>query len=102
MRRTRRRDMETDPGKVAASLGPLTTHVESFLDDLPAAGYARPAVAYRRGILHAFVRWLDAKHLNVEHLNEADLLAFLERRPGRVDAKERATLRKFLAHLRAR
>ena len=94
--------METDPGKAAACLGPLTTHVESFLTDLPEAGYARPAVAARRWIIHAFVRWIDAKHLRVEHLHETDLLAFLERRRGGVDSKERPTLHKFLAHLRAR
>ncbi len=94
--------METGPEKAAARLGPLTAHVESFLNGLPAAGYAPPAVASRRWIIRAFIRWIDAKRLRVENLNEADLLAFLERRPGAVDPKERATLHKFLAHLRER
>ncbi len=94
--------METDPEKAAAHLGPLTAHVESFLNGLPAAGYAPPAVALRRRIIRAFMQWIDVKRSRVENLNEADLLAFLERRPGAVDSKERATLRNFLAHLRAR
>jgi site-specific recombinase XerD len=80
--------METDHAIADARLGPLTTHIESFLADLPEAGYAR--------------RWIDAKHLRVEHLHETDLLAFLERRQGGVDSKERPTLHKLLAHLRAR
>jgi site-specific recombinase XerD len=95
--------METHPEKAATSLIPLTAHVESFLDGLAAAGYAPRAVAYRRWILRAFIRWIDVKHLLVENLSEANLLSFLGRRPRReVDPKERATLYKFLAHLRAR
>jgi hypothetical protein len=86
--------METDPEKAAARLGPLRAHVESFLNGLSAAGYAPPAVASRRWIISAFIRWIDVKRLRVENLNEADLLAFFERRPGAVDSKERATLRK--------
>jgi integrase/recombinase XerD len=95
--------METDPGNTGGPFGRLTTHVESFLDGLRAADFAPPAVAYRRWIIHSFIRWIDAKCLPVEDLSESNLLAFLERRQGReVDAKERATLHKFLAHLRDR
>jgi integrase/recombinase XerD len=94
--------MATDLGTAVAQLGPLTTHVESFLDGLPVAGYAPPAVASRRWIIGAFIRWIQVKRLRVENLNEADLLAFLERRAGVVDSKERATLHRFLAHLRER
>ena len=64
--------METGPEKAAARLGPLTAHVELFLNGLPAAGYAPPAVASRRWIIRAFIRWIDAKRLRVENLNEAD------------------------------
>ncbi len=94
--------METAPEHAVTYLSPLTAHVEALLDGLRAAGYASPAVAWRRGILAAFLRWIDGKRLRVETLNEADLQAFLERRPGAVDAKERATLHKFLAHVRER
>jgi integrase/recombinase XerD len=94
--------MEADSEKAAARLGPLAAHVESFLIGLPAAGYAPPAVASRWRIIRALIRWIDVKRLRVENLNEADLLAFLERRPRAVDPKERATLHKFLAHLRER
>ena len=51
--------METHPEKAAARLGPLTAHVESFLNGLPAAGYAPPAVASRRWIIGAFIRWTE-------------------------------------------
>jgi len=94
--------METAPGHAANCLSPLAAHVETLLKALRAAGYAPPAVAWRRGILAAFLRWVDGKRRRVETLNEADLQAFLERRPGAVDAKEQATLHKFLAHVRAR
>lgn len=94
--------MEIHPENAVAHVGPPTAHVESFLNGLRAAGYAPPAVASRRWIIRAFIRWVDVKHLRVENLTEADVLAFLERRPGAVDSKERATLRNFLAHLRAR
>lgn len=96
--------MEASPGKKAAArLGPLTAHVESFLGSLTAIGYGPQAVTRHRRIIHAFRRWIDAKRLSIEHLREADVLAFLRRRPRRrVDCKERATLHKFLAHLRAR
>jgi integrase/recombinase XerD len=95
--------MDTNPGKKAARLGPLTAHVESVLESLPAIGYGPEAVTRHRRIIDAFTRWINAKHLSVENLGAIDVLAFLRRRPRRrVDSKERATLRKFLTHLRAR
>jgi len=49
--------METNPGKKAAArLGPLTAHVESFLEGLPATGYGSLAVARRLSIIYAFTR----------------------------------------------
>jgi site-specific recombinase XerD len=71
------------------------------LEGLRAAGYAPPAVTYRQRIIKAFLRWIDVKHIAVEDLSDADVNAFLKRRSPRLeDSKERATLRRFLAHLR--
>ena len=81
--------METAPEHAATCLSPLTAHIETLLDALRAAGYAPPAVAWRRGILAAFLRWVEGKRRRVETLNEADLQAFLERRPGAVDEERR-------------
>jgi integrase/recombinase XerD len=96
--------METNPEKkVAVRLGPLTAHVESFLESLSAIGYGPQAMTRHRRIIYAFTRWVDAKDLSVGNLGEADVLAFLRRPPRRrVDSKERATLHKLFAHLRAR
>jgi site-specific recombinase XerD len=93
--------MEADAGKAPAQLGPLTAHVDSVLDGSRAVGYAPPAVTSRRWIINAFIRWVDIKRLAVEDLSEADLTAFLKRRSSRrEDSKERAVLRRLLAHLR--
>jgi integrase/recombinase XerD len=93
--------MEADATKAPAHLGPLTAHVDCVLDGLRAAGYAPPAVTYRRWILNAFIRWIHVKHVAVEDLSDADLSAFLKRRSSRPEvSKERAILRRFLAYLR--
>jgi integrase/recombinase XerD len=94
--------METDVQK-AARLGPLAVHVDSFLEDLRAAGYAPPAVTKRRAILTAFIRWAHEERVTLPDLSERHLAAFLTRRPSRDDVrKTRAALRRFLAHVRAR
>ncbi len=95
--------MRTDGWEAAALLGPLEIHVQSFLDDLAGAGYAPPAVAHRRSIVMAFVRWTRAEPFAVQDLGETHLAAFVKRRPHTRDArhKELAALRRFLAHLRA-
>ena len=49
--------METQGWEAAAHLGPLEIAVESFLDDLAAAGYAPQALEHRRAIVMAFARW---------------------------------------------
>lgn len=95
--------METDAGNVGALLGPLAVHVDSFLTDLYAVGYAPRAVAKRRSIVTAFMRWTQAERVAVRDLSDAHLSAFLKRRPPRCDTrKEQAALRRFLAHVRAR
>jgi hypothetical protein len=96
--------MGTQGWEAAARLGPLEIAVESFLDDLAAAGYAPQALAHRRSIVRAFVRWTRAERLAVQDLSEAHLAAFVKRRPHGRDTrnKELAALRRFLAHLRGR
>jgi hypothetical protein len=47
--------METNPEKkVAGRLGPLTAHVESFLESLPTIGYGPQAMTRHRRIICAF------------------------------------------------
>jgi len=95
--------METAGWQAATPPGPLEVHAASFLDDLGAAGYAPRAVARRRTIVMAFVRWTQAKRVALQDLTEAHVAAFVKRRPQRREARrERAALRKFLAHVRAR
>jgi hypothetical protein len=95
--------MEPDARKAAVLLGPLAIHVDSFLDDLRGAGYAPAAVTKRRLIVTAFIRWMQTERLAGQDLSDADLATFLKRRPhGRDCRKERAALRRFLAHVRVR
>jgi integrase/recombinase XerD len=95
--------METVTGKATALVGALADHVESFLDGLRAAGYAPPAVTKRRSIITAFIRWTEAERIAVPDLSDTHLASFLTRRPPRWDTrKERAAIRRFLAHIRAR
>jgi integrase/recombinase XerD len=95
--------METDGQKPAALLGSLAVDVDSFLDDLRATGYAPAAVTKRRSIVTSFIRWIQAKRVEVPDLSDAHLAAFLKRRPHKwATPKERPTVRRFLAHVRAR
>ena len=95
--------METDGRKPAVLFGPLAGHVDSFLDDLRAAGYAPPAITKRRSFVAAFIRWTEAECVAVPDVSDAHVAAFLKRRRRRCDTrKERAAVRRFLAHVRAR
>ena len=95
--------METDDQKPVGLLGPLAVHVDSFLDDLRAAGYAPAAVTKRRSIVTSFIRWIQAERVEVPDLSDGHLATFLKRRPHRwATPKERPTVRRFLAHVRAR
>jgi len=95
--------METNAARGAARGALLTTHVDSFLEGLRAAGYGPAGVISRRSIINTFIRSIDGKHLATKNLSDTDLTAFLKRRPTRrTDPKERAVLRRFLAHLQVR
>ncbi len=94
--------MTTNAANAAGHVRQLTAHIDSFLDGFRATGYAPAAVTSRRLILNAFIRSIASKPRAAEDLSDADVLAFLKRRPTRrLDSKERAVLRRFLAHLRA-
>lgn len=95
--------MEPDNATVTTpDLGQPTLHVDAFLEDLRGTGYAPPALASRRSIITGFFRWTAAQGVGIRDLDEPHLAAFLKQRPPRADAqKERATLRRFLGHLRA-
>jgi site-specific recombinase XerD len=100
---TRRGHKEAESRHAATHLDSLAIHVQSFLDALTAVGHPPLAVAHRRAIVLAFVRWTEARRVALADLTEAHLTAFIQRRPPRhgTHKKERAALRKFLAHLRA-
>jgi integrase/recombinase XerD len=82
----------------------LQIEIAAFLDELTAAGYVPQRLAQRRSIVLAFVRWTQDQHLAVADLSEIHVAAFVARRPrGRETRKKvRATLRRFLTHLRRR
>ena len=83
--------------------GSLEAYIDSFLDDQRAAGYSPKTVAQRRSMAVAFARWIQAEEIAEGALDEAHVRAFVKRRPERADTdKERATARRFLAHLRTR
>ena len=94
--------MTTNAANATGQVRWLTAHIDSLLDGFRAAGYAPAAVTSRRLIINAFIRSVASKHQAAEDLSDADVIAFLKRRPTRrEDPKERAVLRRFLAHLRA-
>ena len=81
--------METNAARGAARGALLTTHVDSFLEGLRAAGYGPAGVISRRSIINTFIRSIDGKHLATQNLSDTDLTAFLKRRPTRrTDPKE--------------
>jgi integrase/recombinase XerD len=92
--------MEAADRTSAGLVEPLAVHIDSFLDTLRAAGYASPAVAWRRSTAASFIRWAHAKGVVVQNLGEAHVAGFLKRRTRWETPKERPTLHKFLRHLR--
>ena len=92
---------------LASELGPplylLKTHVESFLGQLRASGYAERTLSKKRWIATSFVRWTRRKRLAVQDLNESHVTAFVKRSPRRRKARvafELSVLRPFLGYLR--
>jgi len=89
--------------ELAAPLDLLETHVESFLGQFRASGYAARTLRNKRRIATSFVRWTRRKQLAVQDLNESHVAAFVKRSPRRRKARvalELSVLRPFLVHLR--
>ena len=95
--------MRTDGSERSPHPGRLEAYIDSFLDDQCAAGYSTKTLAERRSSVTGFARWAQAEGAGEEGLGDDHIQAFITRRPRRdMTAKERATARRFLAHLRAR
>ena len=79
-------------------------HVNSFLTNLRAQGYADRTLRKKRTVASSFVRWTVGKQLTVGDLSETHLTAFVSRLPKRQNPYvrfEMAVLWLFLQHLRA-
>lgn len=82
--------------------GPLRAHLDSFAGLVAGLGYARGTAGAQFGVLARLGQWLDGNELTVADLEERSVTRFLDeegrhRRRGRGD---RATVRRFLDHLR--
>jgi site-specific recombinase XerD len=81
----------------------LSKHSEPFLNHLRAAGYAARTLRKKRTVAMAFARWLTAHHIAKDDLNEAQVIAFIERPPQRSKTRvrfEMGILRLLLIYLR--
>jgi integrase/recombinase XerD len=82
--------------------GPLSPYFDSFAGVLAGLGYARRTAGAQFGVLARMGRWLDRSALTVTDLEERIVHRFLdeEKHHGRRGRGDRATLRRFLDHLR--
>lgn len=82
--------------------GPLSPHLDSFAEALVGLGYARRTAGFQFNLLDRMGQWLNGNHLTVADLKERIVDRFLEeqRRQGKRGKGDRATLRRFLDHLR--
>lgn len=83
-------------------LGFLDTHVESFLGQLRATGYAERTLRKKRSILRAFTRWSKTEQLVCEQIGESHVAAFVKQLPKHQRLPRQSVLHAFLAHLRMR
>lgn len=84
----------------AAALG---DHVERFLEQLRAEGYAQISLQRRRGVVLAFLRWARRHCIPVDELQEPHAIAFVARSTRRAKDRvhvERSTARHFVRFLR--
>jgi len=82
--------------------GPLSPHLDSFAGALVGLGYARRTAGFQFNVLDRIGQWLNGHDLTVVDLEEPIVERFLEerRRQGKRGRGDRATLRRFLDHLR--
>ena len=86
----------------APALGALESHVEAFLANLHAAGYADRTLEKKRNVVQSFIRWTRDMEVAVEDLNESHVAAYFRRSQPRRKAqatRESAALRLFLRYL---
>jgi site-specific recombinase XerD len=94
--------MTSDGSRDGPRAAGLEAYIGSFLDDQRAAGYSSKTLAERRSFVLAFARWAQREAIVPGLLGEEHIHTFITRRPPRdITKKERATTRRFLAHLRA-
>ena len=88
----------------SANADGLDVHQIDFLTSLPKAGYAKTTQDAKRRAVSLFIRWVRAKRLSVDALDDACIGAFLAGRPFRRrrhhHACARAAVHQFLEHLR--
>lgn len=84
-------------------VGLLRPYLEAFLEALQLAGYAEATLRWKRRVLTAFARWLQAQSVQIQVLSEAHIAAFIQRAPRHGEARkaeERSVLEPFLGFLR--
>lgn len=81
---------------------PLSPHLDTFAGVLAGLGYARCTARFQFDVLDRMGQWLKGNHLTVADVEERIVDRFLEeqRRQGKRGKGDRATLRRFLDHLR--
>jgi hypothetical protein len=95
-----------DPGKAlrdGASCG-LDSQVESFVNELQAAGFAQRTIGKKRRAVRALTDWLKQEHVSLVAADESHVDAFLRCPQARSpDCRliERTTLARFLRHLQS-
>lgn len=95
-----------DPGKAlrdCASCG-LDSQVESFVNELQAAGFAQRTIGKKRRAVRAFTHWLKQEHVSLVAADQSHVDAFLrcpQARSPDCRLVERTALARFLRHLRS-
>jgi site-specific recombinase XerD len=80
----------------------LGAHVERFLEQLRAEGYAQSSWQRRRGVVLAFLRWARRHCIPFDEMEEAHVVAFLARSTRRTKDRvhvERSAARHFVRFL---
>lgn len=95
--------IDTTAGGVSEGLP--TRHIEAFLEHLRTAGYADATIRKKQSILTAVARWMKGETIDLAHLDESEIGAFVNRSACAPAARvqfELAVLRLLLAYLRSK
>ena len=80
----------------------LDNHIEPFLQQLRAAGYAERTLRKKRSVARAFAHWAARKQITTVDLNDGHIAAFIARSPRRRKAHmkfERGAMQLFFRYL---